>query len=238
MPATLVLVTPEVTAAELPAFSKEFNMENALWASDPANAEKISTQNILQRYHFLPGGILPDNNSRYFRTADEVKAAMGSANSGTFRFTVEGLTDPKARELWWLVERQRPEAVKTLVLVTKQKSPLGADAVKILAVVKPTFEKTETELLAGPVSMTTYESLEALLSESQGVELKKATARHKELGKAKELKDELQARSIYRQCQELLVSQKGGAPEAGKANLATLAKKFPNTKYGQLAAGK
>jgi hypothetical protein len=125
-----------------------------------------------------------------------------------------------------------------LVSVTKQKSPLGADAVKILAVVKPTFEKTETELLAAPVSMATYESIEALLTESQGIELKKAAARYKELGKAKELKDELQARSIYRQCQEQLVSQKGGAPEAGKANLATLAQKFPNTKYGQLAAGK
>ena len=186
-----MLVTPEVTAAELPAFSKEYNMENALWACDPANAEKISTNNILQRYHFPPGGILPDNDSCYFKTADDVKAAMGTASSGTFRYAVEALTDPKARELWWMVERQKPEAVKTLVLVTKQKSPLGADAVKILAVVKSTFEKTETELLAAPVSMATYESLEALLTESQGIELKKAAARHKELGKAKELKDEL-----------------------------------------------
>jgi hypothetical protein len=233
VPATLVLVTPEVTAAELPAFSKEFNMENALWASDPANSLNISTKNILQTSFISMGG-----KADYFENSREAKAVMSAPSVGVFRFVVEGLTDPKARELWWLVERQKPEAVKTLVSVTKQKSPLGADAVKILAVVKPTFEKTETELLAAPVSMATYESIEALLTESQGIELKKAAARYKELGKAKELKDELQARSIYRQCQEQLVSQKGGAPEAGKANLATLAQKFPNTKYGQLAAGK
>ena len=208
-------------------------MENALWASDPANLLNISTKNILQTSFISMGG-----KADFFENAGQVKTIMSAPSGGVFRFVVEGLTDPKARELWWMIERQKPEAVKTLVLVTKQKSPLGADAVKILAVVKPTFEKTETELLAAPVSMATYESLEALLSESQGIELKKAAARHKELGKAKELKDELQARSIYRQCQELLASQKGGAPEAGKANMATLAQKFPNTKYGQLAAGK
>ena len=208
-------------------------MENALWASDPANLLNISTKNILQTSFISMGG-----KADFFENAGQVKTIMSAPSGGVFRFVVEGLTDPKARELWWMIERQKPEAVKTLVLVTKQKSPLGADAVKILAVVKPTFEKTETELLAAPVSMATYESLEALLSESQGIELKKAAARHKELGKAKELKDELQARSIYRQCHEQLVSQKGGAPEAGKANLATLAKKFPNTKYGQLAAVK
>jgi hypothetical protein len=228
-----VLVTPEVTAADLPAFSKEFNMENALWASDPANSLNISTKNILQTSFISMGG-----KADFFENAGQVKTIMSAPSGGVFRYAVEGLIDPKARELWWMVERQKPEAVKTLVLVTKQKSPLGADAVKILAVVKSTFEKSETELLAAPASIATYESLEALLTESQGVELKKAAVRFKELGKAKELKDELQARSIYQQCQELLVSQKGGAPEAGKANLATLAKKFPNTKYGQLAAGK
>ena len=228
-----MLVTPEVTAAELPAFSKEFNMENALWASDPANSLNISTQNILQTSFISMGG-----KADYFKNSREAKAVMSAPSGGEFRYVVDGLTDPKARDLWWMVERQKPEAVKVLVSVTKQKSPLGVDAAKILAVVKSTFEKSETELLAAPVSIATYESLEALLTESQGVELKKAAVRFKELGKAKELKDELQARSIYQQCQELLVSQKGGAPEAGKANLATLAKKFPNTKYGQLAAGK
>jgi hypothetical protein len=229
----LVVVIPEVTLADLPAFSKDFNMENALWAADPPNSHKISTSNIWQKYHFAPGGKMG-----YFDDSADVKRIMSSPTGGTFRYVVEGLTDPKARELWWMVERQKPEAVKVLVSVTKQKSPLGVDAVKIFNVVKSTFESRETELVGGPVTIATYEGLEALLSESQGIELKKATARYKELGKAKELKDELQARSIYQQCQELLVSQKGGLPEAGKANLATLAQKFPNTKYGQLAAVK
>ena len=228
-----MLVTPEVTAAELPAFSKEFNMESALWASDPANSLNISTKNILQTSFISMGG-----KADFFENAGQVKTIMSAPSGGVFRYAVDGLTDPKARELWWMVERQKPEAVKVLVSVTKQKSPLGADATKILAVVKSVFESHETELISGSVTMATYESLEALLTESQGVELKKSAVRYKELGKAKELKDELQARSIYRQCQELLVSQKGGAPEAGKANLATLAQKFPNTKYGQLAAGK
>ena len=111
----------------------------------------------------------------------------------------------------------------------------SADAAKILALVKPTFESRETELVAAPVTMKTYEDLEALLTESQGLELKNASARYKELTKAKELKDEIQARSIYRQCQEMLKSTKPTTAEAGKTNLATLAKKFPETKYGQLA---
>lgn len=208
-------------------------MESALWATDLANSHKISTSNIWEKYHFAPDGKVD-----HFDDSADVKRIMSSPTGGTLRYVVDGLTDPKARELWWMVERQKPEAVKVLVSVTKQKSPLGADATKILAVVKSVFESHETELISGSVTMATYESLEALLTESQGVELKKSAVRYKELGKAKELKDELQARSIYRQCQELLVSQKGGAPEAGKANLATLAQKFPNTKYGQLAAGK
>jgi hypothetical protein len=227
----LVVVIPEVTLADLPDFSKEFNMENALWATDPANTKKISTSNIWQKFHFAPGGKMG-----YFNGSADVKRIMGSPNGGTFRYVVDGLTDSKAKDLWWLVERQKPDAVKILVSVSKQKTTLGIDAVKILNVVKSSFEKREAELVDGPVTMATYESLESLLTESQGLELKKATARYKELGKAKELKDELQARSIYQQCQEQLVSQKGGAPEAGKANLVTLAKKFPNTKYGQLAA--
>ena len=231
VPATLVLVTPDVTAAEMPAFSKEYGMEHALWASDPANPNKISLNNILQKYTYPPGG-----SRGYFNNEADVKIAMSGPGGGSFRFPVDGITDPKARELWWMVERQRPEMVKTLVTVAKQKSALGADAVKILAVVKSTFESRETALVAAPPTMTTFEDLEALLVESQGVELKKASERYKELNKSKEIKEELLARSIYRQCQDLLVSTKPGAPAAGTANLATLAQKYPNTKYGQMAA--
>jgi hypothetical protein len=161
---------------------------------------------------------------------------MSDPSSGSHRFPMEGLTDPKAQELWWMVERQKPESIKTLVAVAKQKSTLGSDATKILAVVKPTFESREAELAEAPATMQTYESLESLLTASQGIELKKASLRYKELTKAKELKDEIQARSIYRQCEELLTSPKAGATEGAKANLATLAKKFPETKYGKLAA--
>lgn len=224
-------MTPEVTAADLPAFSKDYGMENALWASDPANSKNISTKNIMQQYKISPGG--KEGN---FRNLSDVKTAMSGPSGGTHRFSVEGLTDPKAQELWWMVERQKPESIKTLVAVAKQKSTLGSDATKILAVVKPTFENRETELVGAPATMQTYEELETLLTESQGIELKKASLRYKELTKAKELKDDIQARSIYRQCEELLTSPKAGAPEAAKANLATLAKKFPDTKYGKLAA--
>jgi hypothetical protein len=220
-----------MTAADLPAFSKEHGMENALWASDPANAKNISTKNIMQRYKISPGG-----KSGSFSNVSDVKAAMSAPNSGSHRFPIEGLTDPKAQELWWMVERQKPDCIKTLMAVTKQKSTLGSDAAKILAVVKPTFESREAELVDAPVTMQTYEGLETLLTESQGIELKKASLRYKELTKAKELKDEIQARSIYRQCEELLTSPKAGATEGAKANLATLAKKFPDTKYGKLAA--
>jgi hypothetical protein len=226
-----VLVTPDVTAADMPAFSKDYGMVNALWASDPSNKNKISTRNILQKYLISPGG-----KSGRFDSLAEAKDLMSSPKCGTFRYPVAELTDPKARELWWMVERQKPDSVKTLVAVTKQKSTLGSDAMKIFAVVKTSFETRETELVQAPANMETYEGLEALLFESRGIELKKATDRYKELGKAKELKDEIQARSIYRQCSELLISPKGGAPETAKANLAALAKKYPDTKYGRLAA--
>ncbi len=227
----LVLVTPDVSLADLPAFSKDYGMENALWATDPPNAKNISTKNIMQRYKISPGG-----KSGNFSNVSDVKTAMSDPSSGSHRFPIEGLTDPKAQELWWMVERQKPDCIKTLMAVAKQKSALGSDAAKILAVVKPTFESREAALVEAPATMQTYEDLETLLTESQGIELKKASLRYKDLTKSKELKNEIQARSIYRQCQELLSSPKAGATEGAKANLATLAKKFPDTKYGKLAS--
>lgn len=228
-----MLVIPEVTPAEMPEYSKGFNMENALWASDPGNSHKISTSNILQTYKMSPGSTSPG----YFNGLAGVKTAMSSPTAGSFRYKVDGLADPKATELWWMVERQKPEMVKTLVAVAKQKGPLGTDAVKILDVVKASFQTREADLVAAPATMQTYEGLESLLAEGQGLELKKATERYKELSKDKEMKDELTARTIYRQCQELLASQKANAPAAGKANLETLQKKYPSTVYGKLAGG-
>jgi hypothetical protein len=234
VPATLVLITPEVSAADLPAYAKEYGMDNALWANDPANVMNISLNNILQSAMYAPGG--NESNLGFQGVAARVEPVISGPSAGTFHYPVEGLTDPKAKELWWMVERQKPEAVKTLVAVAKQKSPLGVDSAKTLAVVKAALEARQAELVEAPATMATYESLESLLTEGQGIELKKAGDRYKELGKAKELKDELTARTIYRQCQEMLASPRPPTQAAGKENLAALAKKLPGTVYGRLAA--
>jgi hypothetical protein len=86
------------------------------------------------------------------------------------------------------------------------------------------------------MGMATYESLEALLAEAQGIELKDASARYKALGKDKEFKGELDARSAFQQCQALAASPKADNQAAAKAGFAQIAKKYPDTFYGQRAA--
>jgi hypothetical protein len=239
VPATLVFIAPDIDLKDLATFNKDGNcgVDYALWARDPANIENISTRNTLQLSLIRPNGQKPVPLP--FRDVlKELGPLLKAPEAGTFRLPVTGLTDAKSLDLWWQVERQRPDAIKNLVAVEgiKKKGPLQADAAKILAVVKEAFAKRETELVAAPATMATYEELERLLTEGQGLELKQATARYKELTKAKEMKDEIQARAIYRKCQELLASPRPDPQAEGRAGLAMLIKKFANTMYGKKAA--
>jgi hypothetical protein len=237
VPVTLVLATPDFPAPEALALNKarDYHMDNALWASDPGNQRNISLQNVMQDEVYGPD----HRPARGFAWNTEVKAFetfFASKEAGQFRYPVTGLGDARVKEVWWAVERQRPEAVKALVAAAKTKSPAQPELQQVLTTVKEALATREAALVAAPASMETYESLEALLGEGQGIELKDATARYKELGKAKELKDEIAARAAYRACAEALASPKPDLQAGGKAGLAQLARKYPETVYGRRAA--
>jgi hypothetical protein len=236
VPATLVLVTPELSAQELKTFDKDngYGLAHALWANDPINREHISLNNILQVRFVHPDGseeMLP-----FEGTLQEVKPKVGGSGGGTFRYPVDNITDPKLKELWWEVERGYPGALKILVQVAARKTAPGPDAARILEQVKAASDKRQEELLAAPANVTTYEALEAYITESEGLDVKKAQARMKEIKATKELKDEFKARDIYIQCEALIASDKADKQKTGKDGLALLAKKMPDTVYGKKAA--
>ena len=107
---------------------------------------------------------------------------------------------------------------------------------KILVAVQTKLDERQATLLAAPADLATYEQLEALLADGEGMDLKPASERLKALTKDPALKKELQARTLYRECQRQLTSKKPKEQEAGKANLAQLAAKMPETTYGKRAS--
>lgn len=237
VPVTLVLATPDFPPPEVLALNKDrsYHMDNALWASDPVNHQNISLQNVYQQYFYDGDHHIVQSIS--WNSADQaIEAAFSSPQAGMFRYPIDGLSDATAKEVWWLVERQRPNAVRTLVASAKGKTPAQLELQKVVEVVRASFAQRETDLVAAPASMATYESLEALLSESAGLELKDASARYKALGKAKELKGELDARSAFQQCQAMAASPKSDSQAAARAGFAQIAKKYPDTLYGQRAS--
>jgi hypothetical protein len=237
VPVTLVLATPDIPPPGVIALNKDrgYHMDNALWASDPLNHENISLNNVYQQYFYAGDHRIEQSIS--WQTPDQIiESAFSSSKAGEFRYTVDGLSDATAKDVWWQVERQRPGAVRTLVASAKGKSPAQLELQKVLGVVKASFNQRETDLVAAPITMATYESLEALLAEAQGLELKDASGRYKELGKAKELKGEFDARNAFQQCQAMAASPKPDNQAAAKAGFAQIAKKYPDTLYGQRAA--
>ncbi len=237
MPVTLVLITPELSALQLKTFDKDngYGLEHALWANDPQNRANISLKNILQNHVVRPDGTTASMSGR--SAVDGLKALLTGTGAGTFHYPIDGLSDPKAKDLWWTVERGYSGALKNLQAAAAKKSPIQADAVRILDAVKAGAATRQDELIAAPATLETYEAIEGFLAESEGLDTKKALARLKELKASKELKDELKARDIYQQCQTLISSPKPDSQKAGKENLATLAKKMPDTVYGKKAAG-
>jgi hypothetical protein len=220
-----------LTAAELKTFNKDnsYGLDHALWASDPGNHRNISLQNILQQDVIAPDG----SESRVRPSPDGLRPVLAT---GTCRYPVAGLTDPRVKELWWAVERGYPGALKALKDAASRKGPAQAELTTVLDAVKAATAKRQDELVAAPATMETYEALEAFAAESDGLDTKAALARLKELKAAKELKDEFKARDIWQQCQAALASPKPDAQKSAKANLAALAAKMPDTVYGKKAA--
>lgn len=230
LPARLVCATPEHAGPDLEAYIKDAApslADRALFANDPVNAQKIGLSNILQNAAFDAGGKQrPTGGLR--NLAASVTPLLRAAKG---RYPVDGLTG-KALEAWWLMEMGRPGAVKGAVTAAKK----DAEVAKALAPVETAIRARLDALVAAPVELATYESLEALLEEGDGLDLKAGSERLKTLAKEPALKKELQARTAWKQVQAQLASSKPKEQEAGRANLAELAKRFPDTVYGRRAA--
>jgi hypothetical protein len=234
-PARLVCLTPDLTPAELVEWTKERGLEGALVGQDTRNESRISTNNIFQSDIFRAGkriGRLVFDNS----DVATVTSLISAKDAGSFTYPVEGLSDPRATEVWWMVERNRPQAMETLMAARKNKV-LKDDAEKIYAVVEGSLLKRQESLLSGDADMATYEGLEALLLQAKPITLKPASERLKELGKDAAIKQELKARAIYQQCQELIAHPNPQKQQAGREGLETLAKKYGDTVYGKKAGG-
>jgi hypothetical protein len=237
VPVTLVLATPDFPPPEVLALNKDrgYHMDNALWANDPVNHLNISLDHIYAQY-FYNGDHRIEDSISWISTDQEIESVFSSTKAGEFRYPIDGLGDATVTDVWWQVERQRPNALRTLVASAKGKSPTQLELQKVLEAVKAAIAKREAALVAAPVSMATYESLEALLNEAAGLEFKDAGARYKALGKAKELKGELDARNAFQQCQAMAASPKPDNQAAAKAGFMQIAKRYPDTLYGQRAA--
>ncbi|HYE04654.1 MAG TPA: hypothetical protein VEL07_03955 [Planctomycetota bacterium] len=233
LPLSLVFVTPDKSPAQLAGYPADMGLTHALFAHDPDNVENISLRNTCSIHAMGTDG----SRVRFFPSDQPfVESAISFAEGGSLRFPVEGLVDPRAIELWWQVENRRPQAMATLTAAAR-KSAIKDEAARILAVIQPAFTARQDELVAAPATIETYEAIERLLRDGEGLELKAAQARGKELAKAPELKDELAARRIWQQCAAMAQSNKPAEQAAAKDNLAKLAKKYPDTKYGRMAAG-
>jgi len=234
-PARLVCLTPDLTPGELVEWTKERGLDGALVGQDTRNEHRISTNNIFQSEIYRGGKAVGQLD---FKPGDvaTVKSLIAAKDAGTFTYPVDGLSDPRAIEVWWMVERNKPQAMETLMAARKNKA-VKDEADKIYAVVEASLTKRQDALLAADASMATYESLETLLAQAKPIALKSAADKLKELGKDATIKNELKARAIYQQCQELLAHPNPQKQQAGREGLETLAKKYGNTVYGKKAAG-
>jgi hypothetical protein len=134
-----------------------------------------------------------------------------------------------------MVERKKPQALETLLAARKTKSFLRDDADKIYAAVEAALNKRQSELLAAPATMETYEGLEQLLVDAKPIPMKDASDRLKEMGKDPEIKNELKARAIYQQCKALIANPNPQKQQAGRDGLSMLARNQGGTLYGKLA---
>ncbi|MBA3684220.1 MAG: hypothetical protein H0W72_03155 [Planctomycetes bacterium] len=224
--AQLICVTPDLEGAELVAYMKEAApalLDKAAVGFDSANPENVSLRNIYQARVFTDGQ--PRSVSPAFSEIEPMLRA-----SRAWRYPVDGL-EGQAAEQWWAVERGRTGALKAAIAAAKR----DPHAERIVNAARTALTARQQILVDAPIELATVERLEELLAEGAGLDLKPAADRLKGLLKDPALKHELQARTIWRQCQDQLGSTKPKEREAGTANLAQLAAKLPDTVYGRRA---
>lgn len=231
--AQLVCLTPDHEADALKSYVQSACpriANTALFAHDPINAKKISLNNIWQGSIFANGKerMLPFDN-----ISAEV-SPMLRASTSAYRYPIADLPE-SAKQAWWLIERGRPGALASAIKA-RAKDP---NAKLIVDAVEQVLVKQQEPLLSAPESLDTVEALEALIAQGEGLPaLKPASERLKVLMKAPALKDELKARELYLATEDQLQSTKPKEREAGVANRAKIAQKYPDTVYGKRAAAR
>ena len=233
LPVSLVCVTPDRSPSQLSSYSESVGLEGALFAKDTANTRNISLNNIYQFGMMHNGKMLRSG----LHTPTSLKNLVTKMEP-TYRYDVGELENPLAKELWWMVERGHPEGMKTLVKAAKR-SAIKEDAQKILDIVDGQFQSKAQELMAAPASMDTYEEIEELLTEGKGLDLKDLAKHYKDMGRSKEMKDEIKAKTAFMKIVNAL--ERSGIEKKraqAKGAFAQLAEALPDTKYGQLAAKK
>ncbi len=225
----MILITPDIKGPALKAFQDSKGVQNALVAHDPVNNKNISLNNILQCFQVDPSGSERRVNSQGLSGAS--KALL---SSGKHRISKEGIADQKALDIWWMLERGRDGVIAPLVKLAKKND----DCKKLLEAVQSKYDSGFAEIKEMGVSIDAYDALEALIIAHNGLDTKDAKKHLKSLAKEKSLKEELKARGVYMKIQQMLKSNKPKDQSAGQAGLGELAKRYPDTKYGKLAAGK
>lgn len=229
--AQLICVTPEFAGDQLKAYAEAVCKPItgiALFANDPANKEQISLKNIAQARLWVDGAVRMVD---YQHVPEAVKDPFHASTA--FLFPVGCELSPAGKTAWWGVERGRPGAFASCVSSAK-KNP---EAKAIVEVVSKVLLSRQETLLAAPGTMATYESLEDFCADGGGLpELKPSAERLRTLAKDKTIIVELKAREIYRNASKQASSVKPNDRETGKATLAQLAIKMPDTVYGKKAA--
>ena len=229
--AQLICVTPEFAGEQLKAYAAANCapiLQTALFAHDPGNRRDISLKNIYRAELWIDGAC---------QTVDQRAVAEAVAEpfkaSSAFVFPVSCELSDQGKAAWWAVERGKPGAFAACVQGQK-KNP---EAKAIVEAVEKSLLARQEKLVTAEPSMAGYEALEDLCADGGGLpSLKPSAERLRALGKDPVLKDELKAREIFRTATKQAAGKKPSEIEAGKATLAQLGQKLPNTVYGQRAA--
>ena len=227
LPVQLVCATPDHD--DLGGWAKELGYTWAWVAQDVANPLNIGTSNIYQLRLHVKG------REVYIDFADPLGNMRKSLKDCALRYPVDGL-DGKSADLWWQIERGRPDALGLLARAAT--SPLKADAAKIRAAVVPALQNRLKAGVEAGDTIDAFDLLDALAAEcgaKSPIDLKPAKDRMTALRKLPALKDEFTARDAWTRCQVLLAG-KDRERKDGQAGLAQIAARFPATKYGKLSA--
>ena len=264
--ATLVLVTPDVAASDLPALDSDrgYHMVHALYANDPSNHENISLGNIYQvRLLSANGNWRPVSPVPLLANVQRAIAMLGSGPASRQHYgdlgpgaTPVGMdVDAPAQseatghyrvDLSGLTDKEVLAAwwdaercrpgANKAILAGAKRAKDGAQIRMLADQLTAYYAAREQTVSTGSPTIQTIEALETLMMEGDGFPLKLAHKAIHDLMRAPALKSELRAREAYREDQPLVKSPRQSDQENGRQALTDLVQAAPNTVYGQKAA--